>query len=84
MGSEMCIRDRGRSEGDRRPLTVDQPQQPIVAQVASSVATAAAAAESADVTDEATGDDTVIMMEYSAGNADISAPSNHDNDVEYQ
>jgi len=79
-------RDQGRSEGDRRQLTVDQPQQPIVAQVALYVATAAAAAaaESADVTDEATGDDTVIMMEYSAGNADISAPSNHDNDVEYQ
>ena len=37
-----------------------------------------------DVTDEATGDDTVIMMEYSAGNVDIFAPSNHDDDVEYQ
>ena len=79
-------REQGRSEGDRRPLTVDQPQQPIVAQVASSVATAAAAvaAESADVTDEATGDTTVIMMEYSACNVDISAPSNHVNDVVYQ
>ena len=70
-------RDQRPSEGDRGSLPVDQLQQRAVAQAASSDVTAAGN-ESADVTAEATGDDTVILMEYSTVNDDIAAPSNHD------
>ena len=65
------------SEGDRGSLPVDQPQQPAVAQAVSPVVNIAGT-DSAGVTDEPTGDDTVIMMEYSAVNDDISVPRNHD------
>jgi len=63
------IRFRSRHEGDRGVLPGDQQQQPTVAQTASSVLSVAGS-ESTVVADEATGDNTVIIMEYNEANDD--------------
>ena len=52
-------------------------QQPTVAQTASSVLSAAGS-ESTVVADDATGDDTVIIMEYNEANDDTTGPSKRD------
>ena len=64
-------------EGDRGVLLEYRLQQPTVAQTASSVLSAAGS-ESTVVADEATGDDTVIIMEYNEANDDTPGPSKHD------